>query len=396
MKIKILLVWQYYRLDFIEVFKQISEEFDFFFLAEISPILSTAFVDDFAKVIYWQDFENADEIINRIRPNKIIFMGTEGLLSMSLNHTALKNSINTYYLQHGIYDKTTFYVDGQKSKIIKNKSNHNFRTYLFQLFFFFKTIGINKKAVVYIIREIKSKLKGNQYEFLLNNPISYRTTDYYIAYTLENIKQILDRDKADISKVIPIGNLNLDSFFCEMENENEYDSTLLFIDTPLVEVYKPNGVVEKTTMSADEANHIYGKLNSYAKSLNLKLKIKLHPFSYNSDFYVQDKNISYLRNCDINNEIAKANIVAGFYSSLMLPIIVSKKFTLLNQGRKFSLLCDLEDTMRVKFLDVHDNFEKLTFYDINDYPKAKKMMIDNYIYAVDGRATDRLINILKA
>lgn len=388
---KILLVWQYYRPDFIETFKNISHDYEFIFLAEIFPKTSTDFVRDFASIIYWKDFPHAQAILENIKPDKVIFMGLEGLISITLNAKAKEKKIPTYYLQHGLYSSIDNYIDLQKTNIQLNKKENSYKTFIFQFIFYVKTFSFNIKSYHYLIKYTINKFsKKTQIEFLINNPIENRKANYYIAYTKQNLESIAIRDKIPEDIIIPIGIPKLDKYFKEYDIErNVTENYVLLIDTPLVEINNPNGSVEKKNISAEIANTFYRQLNNFAKKNNLKLKIKLHPYNYASTFYLKDNNITYLKDCDIDNEILKSKYIVSFYSTLMLQIVLTKPFLIIKYDTK-TLISEIEETLSIQFPKITDTNIDFKFFHLSNYPSLKEELIRKYVYKTDGNATIRL------
>ena len=393
---RILLIWQYWRKDWVEVFESLSNEFDFVFCAEVFRENSTENVNHFAEIIYWSQYKNAQEMLKVVKPFKIIFMGLESLHTSSLIYAAQKFNIETYYLQHGLYYPLKFYRRIQKTNkslntnksLVKNK-NHG----LFMLSFYLKTFKFNIPALKYLFRFIWLKKKMTQTEFLIRNKFKYRIANKYIVFTKSNANYLKQRDDFSNKRFVVIGNPSLDKYFGVNLTDKKY---ILLIDNPLVEVVIGTKV-EKRGFSEKKVNEFYKIINEYAKSNNLNLFIKLHPFNYKSSFYFKDKNIRYFQSADKVNLVSNATKIVSFSSSLALPAIVNKDFLLVRTNEDEVLLNDLESYGMSRFPHLLDfKREDIKFRKISTMPAVREKLIQNYLYEIDGLSTIRLKNILSS
>ncbi|MDP2692341.1 MAG: hypothetical protein Q8O88_01720 [bacterium] len=394
MKKKILLIWQYARKDWIEVFENLSSDFDFVFCAEVFPESSTENVAHFANVIYWSGYKNAQEMLADVEPYKIVFMGLESLHTAALNYAAQRKGIETLYLQHGMYAPLEFYLKNQEVTNKLNPNNSlakNKRHGIFMLKFYLSTFKFHIKAFSYLGKYIYYKNKLTQTQFLVNTKFEYRIADKYVVFTKENAKYLSERDGFNKDRYEEIGSPSFDKF---INSENSNAAYILLIDTPLVEIIV-GGKKEKRDFSVEEVNKFYKEINEFAKTNLLKLYIKLHPFNYKSHFYLKDENITYFKNCDIVDLLSNASQIVSFSSTLLLPAILKKNFFLVRSSSNQSLLNDLEKYGMNPF-PYFNNLKKedIKFYNLNNNNSVKEQLLKEYLYRVDGKATQRLSNIL--
>jgi hypothetical protein len=392
-KIRVLLVWQYSRKDWVELFKKLSNDFEFIFIGEVFKTLSTEYVDEFAEVTYWSKYSNAFELLNDIKPNKIVFMGTESLHTIALNYAAREKKISTYYLQHGIFAPLSFYINAHKKANDINgiKSSSDRSLVIFMTKFYLLTFGIHLRALGYLVNYIIYKGKMSQVEFLIKNRFQYRILDRYIVYTISNALFLSHRDQFPVDKYQEIGDPNFDKYYRKGEHESSY---LLLIDIPLVEI-RAEGRVVKRSYTADKANEFYSMVNEYCMDKGVRLKIKIHPYNFESTFYLEHSNIDYIRECSIPDLIDGANMIVSFFSTLTLPCILKKPFLLIRTNDEEALLNDLEKWG----LPACPNFENFLYSDIQfikmkDYSRVLTALQSEYIYKFDGCATMRFKTIL--
>ena len=137
-------------------------------------------------------------------------------------------------------------------------------------------------------------------------------------------------------------------------------------------------------------------LNEYALTNNLKLKIKLHPYSYESKFYLKHKNIDFIKEYDSIELINCAERIISFSSTLALPSIINKPFLLIRRDNSEILLNELEEWGVPSFPNFNNFLLKdILFHNISDYKIANDNLNRFYFYRNDGLATNRLIQELK-
>src|SRR5687768_8598575 len=92
---RILLVWNYERIDCIQPFLDLEDQFHFFFLNKFKEE-----DDQFAgnakniKRIYWTDYSGPGAILDEVKPQAIIFMSLIHFTDIILNSIAKKRKIS--------------------------------------------------------------------------------------------------------------------------------------------------------------------------------------------------------------------------------------------------------------------------------------------------------------
>lgn len=401
-KPKILLCWGYHRKGWVKVFNSLSDHFDFSYIFYISKPNDEINFAEKSSIYYWKDFANAQDIINKINPGKIVFMGIEGSNTIALNITAKNLGIETLYLQHGMFHKFSDYVkwaeveDAERNEKKEfNESAQEVDRYFLLLFFLRTVLFVKPLALIYIFRLQNLKRKFPEILALKKLPSKYRKASKYVVFTKDNASIFYERDSVDENDVIEIGNFEMDSFFKgEKQDLNPFEKYFLLIDEPWSEVkeYASPGF----GISKDQTNDFYKKLSEFAKRNSAKLKIKLHPYSYASDFFVSDPNIEYLKETDIVDLILKSEAVFGFSSTLMLPAIYYKKCCLFNLWQEMSFQQDMKDLDIVQVLDYRNfTIDDIDFEKVNKSNQNLELFVKKYLFKTDGKAAERLKEILQ-
>lgn len=328
---KILVIWPTYREDWILPFKQLAQDFEFIFLSGIANDESQKnYVKDFAQTIHWSSFSAAQEILQELKPSKLVFMSVDSGLNITLNIVAKKQGIPTYLLQHGIY---TNYKDYRiREKIWKKQSIVTKKTQLkkrvgFSSFGFINGSlrGINRVFLLPIILFIKAAQKIGPYWAAKHLSFEGKKPDTYICFSPYNATIHKELDKIDDDRITYIGSPEL-SQYLEKEDDLIEERFYMHIDQAFAE----NSFGEET-VSKDKMIAFYLKLNEFCKRREAKLYIKLHPESYTSTWLPMDDNIVYLKKVDnFNRYIQSSEACFGFYSTMIIPAVYWKPTILFN------------------------------------------------------------------
>lgn len=400
-KPKILLCWGYHRKGWVSSFNKLSEKFDFtylFFISKPEDEMNFAVNSD---VIYWSDFKNAQHILNRIKPEKIVFMGIEGSNTTALNIIAKKKGIETFYLQHGMFHRFSDYVKWEQVETEERQKTGQFNRSaeevdrFFLLSFFIRSVIFAKPSTLpYIFRLQYLKRKYYEITALQKLRSEHRIPSKYIVFTKDNASIFCERDGANSENFIEIGNPEKDDFFqndfqVEKTSENYY----LLIDEPWSEIkdYASPGF----GISKEQTNNFYKTLSEFAKKKGAKLKIKLHPYSYKSDFFISDPNIEYIRDTDTKSLILNSKAVFGFSSTLLLPAIFFKKCCLFNFWEDMSFQRDLKELEIVQVLEYHQfTIDDIDFDGIEKTEEKVRRFVEKFLYKTDGNSVKRLEQVL--
>lgn len=402
MKRKILLCWNYERRNWVSRFEEIFEKggyvFINFFSKELEKTSSTS-----EKVYYWNDFKSVDHLIEVIKPEKVIFMGLDSPYVFLLNHACREKGIITFFLQHGIFHSYKAYMYEEQSmrslqatagansiltKAIAARNNA----------FFFHSFRIRRIGLYYrIIKFLVVKKNRSSTQMALRS-IAHKILqpDYYIVYTkyLSNI--FIERDNISEDKMIEIGNDEADQLILEIQNTPGYSydkgDYFLFIDeafTGSAELLLP------PIVSIEKYNEFLLLLSVYARSKGKRLRVKLHPFSYNVDHFVTDDNIDYIKHANFRELIVNACGVFGFSSTLLIPAMFVKKACIFKLNNFSDIHRALNNIGYCRVLDFHHL--KLTDIEFNDNVSAtqREAFISHFLFKLDNECTNRLKKILR-
>lgn len=396
-KKRILLCWGYHRKGWVTPFEELNEDFEFVYLfyrarSEEKEVYTTC------QRIYWDDFRSGFEVIESVRPQKIILMSVISGYSIALNMAAKRKGVPTYVMQHGLFRTYKEYRSierndrKQKKKVpavgTGGKAVGTWNTLRFLIgsmtgmlyfklpvllvFFYFQ----RRQGIYFASRRIRFR---------------ERRPDRYICYTWRNAVIYRELDQVAEENIDYIGVPELDPFF-DPDDQRECESRdpyYLLIDQPFAENQYYHFSVTK-----DQTNAMYGKLADWCGQQGYRLLVKLHPETYGSNWLLAHPNIEYKTDCDIVCLIRKAKGIFGTTSTLMLPAVFLKPvFLLLIHDSSFqSRVLELGLAKGADFSTFRE--EQINFMRADTKPSAQKQFEFEFLYKADGRSRVRLHDAL--
>ena len=332
-KKRILLCWGYNRASWIEHFEKIKNNFEFIYLFYYSASDEDDCYTD-CKKYYFKQFSSAKEILQKLKPSKVIFMGLEGFHTIAVNMEAQRKGIPTYYMLHG---SSTISLDDQKYQkrnisLLKKISAPKISNYLFLLKFICGALGLRNIFVLPKLLRLQY-LKNKMAIQLALQKVQHkcRKPDFYIVYVEKDKLFLEEQDHARAEQFIVIGNPELEKYLNASVDKQEYqEKYLLYIETPISEISGHDFDIPLITR--EEHIELIYKINEFAKCNNWRLYIKLHHYSYKTLYFPQDDNITYYREYDNVELILNAESIIFYTTSLATPAILFKKCIMFTIG----------------------------------------------------------------
>jgi hypothetical protein len=395
-KTKVLLNWDTARKDLLEPFISLKDIIEFIIIwgedSGSNPVKHPF------KQIYFDDFKTPYQLLKQIKPDKILFFNINSFPQIALNLAARNSRIPTYVMHHGIHHSDNLEINIQREKdgfTNKRKLLSSGSSFLFyfsalrikntdQLFKYFYFAWLRQR------RNILVAMKKCVFDA--------RLPDYYINLSPHNavIAKIIDHISTD-DKFIYIGHPFFDNILNKLNDLKErqgnvHDKYFLLIDFPNL-----NHLLYSKIMTPEKKLAFYQRLSALAKSMGCRLKIKLHPFGFDSSYNYKDENIDLVYEADMACLIHGAQECFSFFSTLLIPIIYHRKYCYV-----FHIGADLQFQKELIELGVARNLDTDNFgrEDIPDHPEreispsAYQTFVERYLYYTDGHATERLKNIL--
>lgn len=395
-KKRILLFWGYQRKAWVAPFEALKDDFEFSFLHYQYPHQEVQ-VHTTINRHYYQDFKNAQALLDHFHADKLIFMAIDSPLSMLLNIEAKRRGIQTIILQHGVFHSIKTYnelEDKQRLYASKGKKSGGDFDAKLALRFLLKSLrSYNLQSLMFLLAKKYYSRKLRSHEVLQKLPWKARMADRYLVYSRKVAQLFCERDGLSEQQLEEIGFLEYDAFFTENSAVSEKNYFLL-IDFPLSPIREYN--TEGYGFSHEEVLDYHKRIARFCAKKGAELWVKLHPYQYPISAFVDGGGIRYFRDeTPVESLILNAMAVYGFSSSLMLPAIYWKKVCLFRFLKDSDYIHALEQYGVCSFAA----FPQFTEEDLNldslqISEEQKAHFVRDYLIFDDGKSLQRLKDIL--
>ncbi len=387
-----LCLYGYHRENWIKPLAALDDQVELVFLFHIKRS-SEKLINFRYKVIYWEDYNSAQELMTSIRPQKVVFMSIDSPLTLAVNSVAKQRGIQTIYLQHGLLHSLSLYDEVQKrgKPLEVYNQNKEASNRAFILNFFLKSLRFyNLQLFSYQLNV--SFLERSNSKAIARSRVrsSLALADKYIVYTKSNAQVLIARDGVKPEQLIEVGTPEFDEFFspANTPSQSGKQSYIVLIDYPMAEVKEFNN--QGAGYSKEEVNLFYQALADFAATIKCRLKIKLHPYSYSSDFMLDHPNIDYVRHAELKPLIMGAFAIFGAASSLMLPAIYFKPVVLIDIFQRSDFAKRMAELGVCTCIPISAVIEGGLSADmLSNSKKNTSTFVRDFLYKTDGLSLDR-------
>lgn len=391
-KKSILIVWPYEREDLIRHFKELYKYYNVVYLNRRDRDGDEKFVlPETCRVIYWNNYKNAQELIGSVRPSMIIFMSLVSTYTIALNIAAKKALIPTVIMQHG----NTEPLNNMHEAILEKRrvgSRDSEQMNKSSLLFFFKTVKLYNPVLIF--RQLRFLFyKGTKTTaFALGKAFYHGLKPCYIfVFNKYMGRHLVSKYRAENDTIVEVGNFA----FEQIEEDGENESLdinyryLLFIDQPLPELKFADG-------SRINLHTFYNKLAGLLDHVGFKLLVKAHPHSIKSSLLNEEDSYILWRG-KLNQKLVKqAEAVSGFFSTLLIPTIELKR-AIIFKIKELSFYQDVSDLVQIVDLTKSNEWSSEFINDLktdnfifNRELFAKRFKLEN-----SGTIKENLVRALK-
>jgi len=393
---RVLLNWDTTRKDLLEPFISLRSDIEFIVIWRNDSGESK--VNHPFSQIYFRDFKSPYQLLKRIKPDKILFFNLSSFPQIALNLAAKNLRIPTYVMHHGIHHSDSLNHSRQIEKYELNKKG-NLINNVSSVLFYFSALRIkNVNQLFKYIYFAWLRQRRNILVAMEKCVFDARLPDHYINLSPHNaiITKIIDH-VTDDDKFQYIGHPFFDNILCELnclgeKQVNAEERYFLLIDFPNL-----HHLLFFKMITPEKKVELYQRLSALAKSMGCRLKIKLHPMGYKSPHNYQDDNTDLIREANMASLIHNARECFSFVSTLLVPVIYHRKYCyIFSLGTDSQFQKELIELGVARGLDANrfDGKEVFTQQEGKISPSAYETFVNRYLYYTDGRATERLGNIL--
>ena len=351
---------------------------------------------------YWYQFNSAFDLLDRIKPDKIVFHHYQSIHEVGLIMACEIRNIPTFHLEHGarnyehILNKKFHRPQTvkRKSKLSKLRPGQFFKRLANRKFIERTLDEMPDSHHVYYQTFIEMRRKENSISVFRILEWKHRLPDLFISFSPKAFdfhRKVNEFD--DEQPVKYIGIPSIDGIFIPEINANP-EQTMIYIDQPLVE----DGTLGWTFEEKEKRMRLLGK---WCEENNYRLLVKTHP---RNDMSFWNDNVFEILNTmdELKAMIPKASVVVGYYSTLLLPLMAYEHLTCISmnfhplklnavEGDFFSETGCIEPTYsEEELMTALDNIQ-----DLKAKQGGKKQeFVEEWMYKFDGRAGERLKDIL--
>jgi hypothetical protein len=380
---RILLCWSYERRSYVQPFEALADRFDFLFISRID---ATEDRDPQTRLprTYWGRYRSAVEILERETPDAVVFMSIASGRDIALNVAARTRGIPTYLLDHGSFAPLKELLRAYHAashRVPRPASGGG----LAAIDFVRRSLSWRNApqapliGAQFVLRRFEGGFAAVRYA-----GGEYRRPDRFISFTPLNARFWRDVYGASDNDLDYIGIPEFDAFFAKPidPEPGAYD---LLIDTPVTN--DPGGLA---LLTRAEMRSFYTSLAERCSRSGFRLKVKLHPYSYQAQWYPFHPALDWVRDTDIVRLVGGARHVYSFRSTLALPAIALKPVCMLDAVHKGEVdeLAALRVVVPASLTEAAHNTPR--FEQIEWTGPRREQFLREYLFAVDGNATERL------
>ncbi len=286
--------------------------------------------DTFFKKVYdWQRFITPVRLLKEIKPDRIVFFEIIDQRQIALLVTANKKKVKTFYLEHGAAgdreaaimraNEPHFFLNIKKNYLLNRFKNGLGRLIRSKIFYYsanFKVASFG--SMIKYARLPFSMLFNTPNKTLANCIFPERTPFRSIVFNQPNFKQFQVYTGISEDSAVFTGVPLFDTYY----NKKKIDEGFIsYIDHPYLEEGLLGWTAEWHKMLAD-------KLMVFAKSVQKKILVKLHPRSdiglwksYNLD----PTYLEIVQKGDLTDRLLSSRLILSYSSSLVNGFLCAQK-----------------------------------------------------------------------
>ncbi len=314
------------REDFIKVFKDITNiNFVFVDTLSISSSGSIGIYKKYGRIIFWENYKDAFELLKKNKPSKIVFFNYESFNQVALLSASKQMGVKSFHMEHGLrlnFISSDFSTPSTFSEVLVSILR---KAFFIKKMFFIKNHFYRKTMLKSNPRQ-KKFLKKYFHIRVSNSPVTtFRNLmnemikpDHFISPNKITLSHHLHRHGASIDEInfTFIGYPQF-SFINPLLSLDETERKIvLLIDQPLSE-QKVFGWTKQIKIAFIEGLMENIDSNSFY--------IKPHPGNELSHY---PNGVRLIKDEQFLNTLEKTKVVLGFYSTLMMPLAALEHTTL--------------------------------------------------------------------
>lgn len=399
-KANLLVVGDYSRRDFLDMFKSCCQDFDLYFIEHASAKeVMSLYYKEYGQALFWKDFTHAFDLLDKIKPIKVLFFFIEAYNHVALNVACKERGITTCVLDHGVRDININVTYQATQPLVTGRMFHSKRISLFERLktrlFFVRTVrkvSPNYRAFLKLFYKTRGKYNFYETSQLLQSPL--RKPDVYLSFSTGVFEAHKKLDLLEPQQKVYFFGIPYFDELSKLKVGAVKAKNILFIDQAFVKQqllgwdnpYKCRFITELLAICSQQG---------------YKLLVKTHPLEDKTIWHEFAGPHLQLVDTDFHGAILNSRVVIGFYSTLLLGLAALPHTLLITfEGHpvgNLSLSSFITDQKvgtaiydLTELQDLLHNTELLHQQQV----VQKERFIEKWLYKFDGRASERLRNLL--
>lgn len=323
-RLRLLCCWGYSRAGWVAPLEALGADhgFDLTYLfhrrAEDETAVATAWPRR-----YWLEFRSAQQVLDDLHPDRIVFMGLDGAWTIALNAVARRRGIPTFLLQHGIEWPSSYFPsrwpEDRRGLPVVTRTTPGGRlpAIRFSAASMWNQPGALALSWVLLLLAARTPFPraAGRIRFAARRP------DLHLVTGPASALAPIERDGAGLQEIIVVGLPELSDLLRPMSAPARGSDHVLIVDSPL-------------NISCAEKEELFRRLARQLAPSGLRLRVKVHPYDYEWDWR-SDDDVVFIRDGDMRAEIQNAVAIVGFDSTLMIAAMQHRPVILVRTGRSF-------------------------------------------------------------
>jgi hypothetical protein len=270
---------------------------------------------------FWNEFRSAQQLLRRIKPDRVVLMGTEGAWAISTIAAARRRQIPTAVLQHGVYAPLDRYLKNEY--LVRELASPPLRDRFPAVAFLVRSLLHRPSELLRAIGFLVRSSRTTPRQAAAKHSFSSRLADGYLIAAHASSALLRDTNRIDEDRFIEVGLAEFDEIVLARLPDPEPRHALI-IDSP-----HTGGKHADASMSGEHKRKQFERIAADLARHGWRLTVKLHPASYSDTWPVDGPDIHYVRQADLKTLIASSTAVLGFSSTLLIPALLHRPGVLL-------------------------------------------------------------------
>lgn len=341
---------------------------------------------------FWNEFRSAQQALRRIKPDRVVLMGTEGAWAISTIAAARRLKIPTVLLQHGVFGPLESWV--KLSANVRLLITAKWYERLPAVLFLSRSFLTEPRELTAALRYLRASATSTAWEAAPLHPLESRRADLYFVAS-ERAKQFhRAMDHVDENRFVAVGLSEFDDLVTQHAGEYQSGHVVL-IDTP------HTGTPHMAeSMTGEEKSALISHIASDLADHGWRLTVKLHPASYRDTWPINGPGLAYVREVELSSLIGSATVLLGFDSTLFAASLLHRPGIFLTLDGSDSWLTDLAVELGaagppIEISQLKTNHVALTAECAEDTASGRLRLVEALIGPPDGRSLERLEQALR-